>query len=147
MGMIIVLIAFAAMMYFTQRQQKKAQASRQDLLNNMEIGSEIITRGGLHGVLSAINDSEGTIELDCEGVFLTFERSAVLTVKPAASTVVSDEDDSFAEHVENKPKSSDSDKEESFTDQLADDSEHALKDLQDDTENIIKSESPFIDEK
>lgn len=83
MAMLLMLLLFGGMMYFTQRQQKKAQASRQDLLNNMEIGSEIITRGGLHGVLSAINDSEGTIELDCEGVFLTFERSAVLTVKPA----------------------------------------------------------------
>lgn len=145
MAMLLMLLLFGGMMYFTQRQQKKAQASRQDLLNNMEIGSEIITRGGLHGVLSAINDSEGTIELDCEGVFLTFERSAVLTVKPAASTVVSDGNDGFAEHVENKPKFSD--KEESFTDQLADDSEHALEDLQEDTESIIKSESPFIDEK
>lgn len=147
MPMLILLLLFAAMMFFTQRQQKKAQASRQDLLNNMEIGSEIITRGGLHGVLSAVNDSEGTIELDCEGVFLTFERSAVLTVKPAASTVISDENDGFAEHVENKPKSSNSDKEESFTDQLADDSEQALEDLQEDTESVIKSESPFIDEK
>ncbi|OFI48612.1 hypothetical protein BG261_06865 [Floricoccus tropicus] len=145
MPMIVMLLLFAAMMYFTQRQQKKAQASRQDLLNNMEIGSEIITRGGLHGVLSATNDSEGTIELDCEGVFLTFERSAVLTVKPANSTAVSDGNDGFAEHVENRAKSSD--KEESFTDQLADDSEHALEDLQEDTESIIKSESPFIDEK
>ncbi|PCS00588.1 hypothetical protein RT41_GL000970 [Lactococcus fujiensis JCM 16395] len=79
------MVVFGGMMFFMNRQQKKQQQQRQNQLNSMQPGSEIITIGGLHGILSSIDDAKGTIELDCEGVILTFDRSAVKTVKPATT--------------------------------------------------------------
>ena len=84
MSFVILIILFGGMMWFMQRNQKKAAAQRQEQLDNMQPGSEIVTIGGLHGILA--NADKGTIELDAEGVILTFDRSAVKTVKPVVTT-------------------------------------------------------------
>jgi preprotein translocase subunit YajC len=91
LSLILVVVVMGGMMFFMNRQQKKQQAKRQEELNKMQPGSEIVTIGGLHGVLSSINEAQGTIELDCEGVILTFDRAAVKTVKAAAVTTVVEE--------------------------------------------------------
>lgn len=80
-SLIIIVIVFGGMMFFMNRQQKKQQAQRQEQLNSMRPGAEIVTIGGLHGILSSIDEAKGTVDLDCEGVILTFERSAVRTIK------------------------------------------------------------------
>ena len=78
---IIMLVALGAMFFFSMRKQKKAQEDRKNELNNMRVGSEIVTIGGLHGVLADLDKEAGTFDLDAEGVILTFDLSAVRTVK------------------------------------------------------------------
>lgn len=90
MNFIILIVLFGLMMWFMQRNQKKAANKRQEQLNSMEPGSEIVTIGGLHGILSSVDSEKGTIELDAEGVILTFDRSAVKSVKPVESAATSD---------------------------------------------------------
>ena len=90
-SLIIIVIVFGGMMFFMNRQQKKQQAKRQETLNQMAPGSKIVTIGGLHGVLSSINEADNTIDIDCEGVILTFDRAAVKSVKPATEAVSSSE--------------------------------------------------------
>ena len=90
MNFIILIILFGGMMWFMQRNQKKAANKRQEQLNSMAPGSEIVTIGGLHGILSSVDSEKGTIELDAEGVILTFDRSAVKSVKPVESDATSD---------------------------------------------------------
>ena len=85
MNFIILIVLFGLMMWFMQRNQKKAANKRQEQLNSMAPGSEIVTIGGLHGILSSVDSEKGTIELDAEGVILTFDRSAVKSVKPVES--------------------------------------------------------------
>ena len=86
LSLIIIVVIFGGMMFFMNRQQKKQRAQRQEQLNSMQPGSEIVTIGGLHGILSSIDEAKGTIDLDCEGVILTFDRSAVKTVKASSAT-------------------------------------------------------------
>ncbi|GFH40488.1 preprotein translocase subunit YajC [Pseudolactococcus insecticola] len=86
MQFVILIVLFGGMMWFMQRNQKKAAAKRQEQLDTMQPGSEIVTIGGLHGILSSVDTAKGTVELDAEGVILTFDRAAVKTVKtPAAA--------------------------------------------------------------
>ncbi|MCM0582885.1 preprotein translocase subunit YajC [Weissella diestrammenae] len=76
---ILIFIAFIALMYFMMiRPQQKAAKARQELLNSVQKGSEIVTIGGLHGVIDQLD--EKTFTLDADGVFLTFDRSAIRTV-------------------------------------------------------------------
>lgn len=101
LSLVLVVIVMGGMMFFMNRQQKKQQAKRQEQLNTMQPGSEIVTIGGLHGVLSSIDEAKGTIEIDCEGVILTFDRAAVKTVKspvtPASATAEEQSESSIVE--------------------------------------------------
>ena len=84
------LVVVGGMMFFMSRSQKKQQQKRQDLLNSLTLGSGVVTIGGLHGVVSEINEEKSTVVLDCEGIFLEFNRSAIATVKPTESATTSE---------------------------------------------------------
>lgn len=79
---LFMLVALVAMWFFMSRSQKKQQQERKNLLENMKAGDEVVTIGGLHGVLSEVNTEKSTVIIDCEGIFLEFDRSAIRTVKP-----------------------------------------------------------------
>mgnify|MGYP003064885400 CR=1 FL=1 len=80
-----MLVPIIILMYFMQRSQKKQQKKRQEVLDSMRPGNQVITIGGLHGVVSEIDDDKKTVTLDCEGIFLEFDRASIRTVKPTYS--------------------------------------------------------------
>ncbi|MBO0476534.1 preprotein translocase subunit YajC [Vagococcus sp. DIV0080] len=84
-AMLFPLIIIGGMMFFMTRTQKKQQNQRQELLDSMKIGDEIVTIGGLYGVIHEVNSDKGTIVIDCEGIYLEFERNAIKTVKPGST--------------------------------------------------------------
>ena len=62
--MIILLVLMLGMFFFMNRSQKKQQQERQNLLDAMKVGDSVVTIGGLHGVISEINNSDKTVTLD-----------------------------------------------------------------------------------
>ncbi len=71
-----VVIAGGAFWFFGRKQRQRAkeiQAQR----DAMKIGDKVVTIGGLHGVIDNIDTVNNTVDLDCEGVILTFERMAI----------------------------------------------------------------------
>lgn len=84
---IIMLIVLGGMMFFMTRTQKKQQQKRQELLNSMTVGSQVVTIGGLHGVIAEIDQVKDTVWLDCEGIQLEFNRAAISTVTPTVGDV------------------------------------------------------------
>lgn len=83
---LFIIILMFVVMYFTMiRPGKKQQKARQEMLGNMKKGDHITTIGGLHGVIDTINDAEGTIVIDADGILLTFSRTAIRNVKPATT--------------------------------------------------------------
>ncbi|EOH93265.1 preprotein translocase, YajC subunit [Enterococcus haemoperoxidus ATCC BAA-382] len=91
LSFILPLILLAGMMFFMTRSQKKQQNERQTLLDAMKVGDEVVTIGGLHGVISEIDSEKRTVLIDCEGIILEFDRAAIKTVKPG--TVVTNDSD------------------------------------------------------
>ena len=83
--MLARFVALLAMWYFMSRTQKKQQQERQNLLDSMKPGDEVVTIGGLHGVVSEIDNEKRTVVLDCEGIFLEYDRAAIKTVKPGTT--------------------------------------------------------------
>ncbi|MGM9902696.1 preprotein translocase, YajC subunit [Enterococcus sp. 10A9_DIV0425] len=118
--MLVMFVALLGMWFFMSRTQKKQQQERQNLLDSMKPGDEVVTIGGLHGVISEMDNEKRTVVLDCEGIFLEYDRSAIKTVKPGTTittdptvtsveetkveetTVVEDPAPSEEEHVEVK---------------------------------------------
>lgn len=82
---ILMIIVMVGMFWFMNRSQRKQQKERQNLLDTMKVGDSVVTIGGLHGVLSEIDEVKKTVTIDCEGIYLEFERGAIRTVKPAAA--------------------------------------------------------------
>ena len=58
------------------RPQKKEQEKRQNLLNNLKEGDEIITIGGIYGVITAISEKRVKVKI-ADGVQIEMARNAV----------------------------------------------------------------------
>lgn len=56
--------------------QKKEQQRRQDLLNGLKLGDEIITIGGIYGTITAVSERKVTVKV-ADGVEIDMSRNAV----------------------------------------------------------------------
>ena len=83
---LIMLVAMLGLMFFMQRSQKKQAQKRMESLNKLQKGYEAITIGGLYGTVDEVDTEKGTIVLDVDGVYLTFELAAIKTVLPLKET-------------------------------------------------------------
>ncbi|AND79961.1 MULTISPECIES: preprotein translocase subunit YajC [Streptococcus] len=84
---IILLVLLLGMMWFMQRTQRRQAQERQNQLNAVQKGDEIVTIGGLYGIIDEIDTDKKQMVLDVDGVYLTFELSALKTVITKASAV------------------------------------------------------------
>ncbi|MFC4760949.1 preprotein translocase subunit YajC [Fructobacillus durionis] len=82
-NLILPLILVVVMVFWMQRTQKKQAAKQAQMKNEMKKGSDVVTIGGLHAKVDRVNEAEKTVDLDCEGVILTFELTAIRSVKNA----------------------------------------------------------------
>ena len=58
------------------------------MLDSLGEGDSVVTIGGLHGIVDEVNDTTKTVVLDCEGIYLTFDRRAVARIVSKATDVV-----------------------------------------------------------
>ena len=76
-GPIIILVLFFYFLLY--RPQKQAQKKRDAMLAALKVGDEIITLGGMHGKITAIDDKTVTLRA-ADNVNIVFERSAISAV-------------------------------------------------------------------
>ena len=86
MTFLIVFVAMLGLMFLMQRSQKKQAQKRMDSLNKLQKGYEVMTIGGLYGTVDEVNTDKRTVVLDVDGVYLTFELTAIKTVLPLKET-------------------------------------------------------------
>ena len=67
-----MILRLLGWMMFSQRKQ---QQNRINTLNQIKKGDEIVTIGGLYGIVDEINDQK--VVLDVDGIYLTFDRTAI----------------------------------------------------------------------
>jgi len=80
MPILIMLIVMVALIWFMQRSQKKQAQNRQEQLKALQKGDEIVTIGGLYGIIDEVDVDNQKMVLDIDGVYLTFELGAVKRV-------------------------------------------------------------------
>lgn len=76
MGLIILILPIAAIIFLTvvpQRKQRKKQAA---LMGSLEVGDEVVTIGGIHGVVNHLEDDVVHLEVD-DDVVMKFGLGAV----------------------------------------------------------------------
>jgi preprotein translocase subunit YajC len=86
MGMILMLVAMFAIMYFFMiRPQQKKQKEIQKFRNSIERGQEVITAGGIYGTVREIDDVKNVLVIEvANGVRVRVDRNSVFA--SAAST-------------------------------------------------------------
>lgn len=84
MSSIVLIVLMIAFMYFFMiRPQQKQRKQHQAMVSRLKPGDEVVTIGRLHGVVHEVDMANQTVTLDCEGIYLTFDLSAVAKAAPA----------------------------------------------------------------
>lgn len=76
MGLVIILALFAAMWFFTIRPQQQRLKNQRALVASLQAGDEVVTVGGLIGVIRVVQDRELTLDVG-NGMEVRIARSAV----------------------------------------------------------------------
>lgn len=127
MSSIVLIVLMIAFMYFFMiRPQQKQRKQHQAMVSRLKPGDEVVTIGRLHGVVHEVDLANRTVVLDCEGIYLTFDLSAVAKAAPApevaatkpakevtpqpesAAPATSDADQSVSESPASEPAAADS---------------------------------------
>jgi preprotein translocase subunit YajC len=75
---IMMVVLFAIVYFFMIRPQNKKQKEIQKFRNALTVGQDVVTIGGIHGTVKAINEDEGTVTLEvATGVKITFAKEAI----------------------------------------------------------------------
>lgn len=78
-GLLSIILFIVLFWLILIRPQQKRQKQVMQMQNNLQKGDKIITIGGLHGTIHALD--EGTIVIEVQdGTKLTYDRSAVREV-------------------------------------------------------------------
>ncbi|CAH1851138.1 preprotein translocase subunit YajC [Convivina intestini] len=85
-SLILPLVLIIAMLFFMSRNQKKQRARQEEMKNNLKSGAHVVTIGGMHAVVESVDTEKQTVDLNAEGVILTFDLTAIRTVKTAEAT-------------------------------------------------------------
>jgi preprotein translocase subunit YajC len=78
-GFLIVILLLAAFWVVAVMPRRRRMQSHQSMQDSLDVGDEVITAGGLHGRVEAMEDGEVRLEI-AEGVVVTVDRRAIAAV-------------------------------------------------------------------
>ena len=62
-GFLFIIIAFAFLYFVMVRPQKRRQLQTQRMLNDLKVGDEIITAGGMYGEVTRLGEDDVTVRI------------------------------------------------------------------------------------
>lgn len=75
---IMLLVMFAIMYFFMIRPQQKKQKELQNFRNQITVGTEIITAGGIYGKVTSIDETNNILIVEVsKGVTIRVDRNSV----------------------------------------------------------------------
>ena len=78
--MILILIIFYTILI---RPQIKARKKLEALIASIKKGDNVITRGGIHGLVHHVSDKTVTLKVTSEGALMKFEKTGIEVVNKA----------------------------------------------------------------
>lgn len=79
-SIILIVVMFVALYFFMIRPQKKQEKEQNDMRNNLQVGDEITTIGGIIGKIVSIKEETITIETSHDRTKIRLLKSAVRNV-------------------------------------------------------------------
>ncbi len=78
--MLILLAGVGVMLFFTSRSNKKQERETQNMRNNLQVGDEITTIGGIIGKVVSIKEETFVLETSHDRTRIRFLKSAISRV-------------------------------------------------------------------
>jgi preprotein translocase subunit YajC len=60
---LIIILAFFLLWLIVVRPQRKRQSQQQQMLNELHVGDEVLTAGGIYGTVTRLDENEVTVEI------------------------------------------------------------------------------------
>jgi preprotein translocase subunit YajC len=93
--LVIIAAMFALLWMLLIRPQRAKQQKQRALLESVAVGDEILTVGGLYGIVQEIDDEDDLVVEIAEGIHARIARRAVAsTVKPEDDDELDEDDES-----------------------------------------------------
>src|SRR5210317_1170961 len=75
---IVFFVGIALVFYFFMiRPQQKKQKEQKKFTEEIQKGDQVVTIGGIHGKVYAVEDSTIVLDVDGKGTKMTFEKSSI----------------------------------------------------------------------
>ena len=62
-GFLLILLAFVFLYFVLVRPQKRRQLEQQRMLNELAVGQEVVTAGGIYGEITALRDEDVSVRI------------------------------------------------------------------------------------
>jgi preprotein translocase subunit YajC len=79
-SMLLMIVPIVALFFFMSRKDKKARQQENDMLNSLQVGDEITTKGGIIGKIISIKEETIMIETGHDRTKIRIHRWAVRNV-------------------------------------------------------------------
>ena len=63
LGFFMIIIAFFFLYFVLVRPQKRRQLEQQRMLNEIQVGDEVVTAGGIYGEITGLGDEDVTVRI------------------------------------------------------------------------------------
>ena len=93
---LIIILMFGALYYLLLRPQQKREKARRELVRSLQVGDEVVTNAGIHGVVAEVEDAVVWLEV-APNVELKLSRDAIHGRTPQPSDSDADEADDDAD--------------------------------------------------
>jgi preprotein translocase subunit YajC len=92
-GFLILIVAFGFLWFVLIRPQKRRQVEAARLLNAVEVGSEVLTAGGIYGEVTEVHDDDVMVRIAPELEVRVARKAIGAVIPPAEPEVEADEPD------------------------------------------------------
>jgi preprotein translocase subunit YajC len=79
-GIIMLVVMFAIFYFLLIRPQQKRAKQHKELVNSLKAGDQVVTAGGIHGKVVAVQDALVTLEI-ASNVRIKISRSSIVGTK------------------------------------------------------------------
>ena len=100
--LLVLLVMFGLMWFILIRPQRAQQRRHQELLNELKIGDEVVTLGGIYGEVKGLDEERVRLEVDAD-VEIVVARRAVASIVPPEDAGALAEADEGEEETELEP--------------------------------------------
>ena len=94
--LLIMLLMFGFMYVLLIRPQRQQQRRHTEMLENLKVGDEVVTTGGIYGDVTEVQADRVSLEI-AEDVEIEVVKRAIASVVPPEEAGGADEDDELAE--------------------------------------------------